>query len=635
MRRGGIVRLRAAVAMVSVLAASAAMPSASDPIEPDYRHGTAFLEDLRYPADFPHFDWVNPEAPKGGTLRLAGAGTYDSFNHFIHRGRPPSQDPTVERANLNLIYDTLLEEAPDQRTAHYGRLAEGVAVADDYTWVAFRLRAGARWHDGEPVTAADVVFSFETYKSVGAATIRTALTDVARIERRGDREVVYHMREGAVANPNMPLYLGKLPVLPEHYWSVRDPAVTTVEPPLGSGPYRVADFRVGRHVSYQRVPDYWGADLPVNRGRYNFDRIRYDYFRDTDVSREALTAGVLDVRPESEAKAWASSYDRVPAIRAGALDRELLTLSKPLGMWWPIFWNQRQERFRDRRVREALWLLYDFPWINRVLLFDYYDHAASFFHDTEMSQRGLPGPRERALLEPLREQVPPQVFTQEYRPPDTSGYGAGRANLRRALALFEAAGWILRDGVLVHRTTGEPFRIEFVLPAAALVRGIMPYLDALERVGIETSARTLEVSNWTYRMRTREFDASMAAIIPSNIPGLMLRSYFSSAAARIDFSRNWASLEDPAVDALIDAVIGAHDQDQFLAATRALDRVLLWGHHFVPSMAQPGYRLVWWDRFGRPEHGPLQRFVYEDAWWYDPERAARLERVVAGLEAEG
>ena len=600
----------------------------------EYRHGTSYLAPLAYPPDYPHFRWVNPDAPKGGTLRLAGAGTYDSFNHFIHWGRPPAQADITEQGQLNLIYDTLLEEAPDERTSHYGRLAEGVAVADDYTWVAFKLREGAYWHDGEPITVDDLIFSFETYKTHGAATIRTSIIDLESIEQIGPREVIYRAREGAISNPNLPLYLGKLPVLPEHYWADKDPSATTVVPPLGSGPYRIADFQIGRHVVYERVDDYWGADLPFNRGRHNFDRVRYDYFRDTDVSREALTAGVLDVRPESEAKAWATAYQGLAPIEAGLLKRELKEITRPLGMWFPAFWNQRQPRFQDIRVREALWLLYDFPWINRVLLFDYYDHADSFFHETEMSQSGLPSPAELELLEAVREHAPPRVFTEEYRPPDTSAYGVGRQNVRRALTLFREAGWVLQDGTMVNERTGEPFTLEFVVPSQALVRGLLPYIDALQGVGIQATARRVEVSNWYYRLRSRNFDSSMAPIRPDNIPGILLRSYFGSAAADMDFSRNYANVKEPAVDYLIDRVIEAGTEQEFLAATRALDRVLLWGFHYLPSMAQPGYRLVWWDRFGRPEHPPLQRFVYFDAWWLDGERAERVDRTLATLERD-
>jgi len=620
------------VALIWLLAMVPAF--ASDTSDLTYRHGTAHLAELAYPEDFRHFRWVNPDAPKGGTLRLAQGGTYDSFNHFIHRGRPPSINAVSDRENLNFIYDTLLEEAPDEATAHYGRLAEGVAVAEDYSRVAFKLREGAYWHDGAPLTADDVVYSFQVYKATGAAPIRTALADVERAERVGEREVVYHMREGAIVNPNLPLYLGKLPVLPAHYWAERDPAVTTVTPPLGSGPYRVADHQIGRYVVYERVDDYWGADLPVNRGRYNFDRIRYDYFRDADVSREALTAGVVDVRPESEAKAWSSSYDGLDAIQSGLLKRELIDIAKPLGLWFPVFWNQRRERFQDIRVREALWLLYDFPWINRVLLFDYYDHAASVFHNTAMSQRGMPSAAELELLEPLRGQVPERVFTQAYRPPDTGGYGAGRDNVRRALALFEAAGWVPRDGTLVRADSGERFRIEFVVVSAALVRSLMPYMDALRKVGIEVSARQVEVSNWYYRMRTRAFDGGMTAIIPDNIPGIMLRNTFASVSADVEYSQNWAGIKDPALDQLIDRVIDAGSRAEFLAAARAFDRVLLWNFYFVPGMAQPGYRLVWWDRFGRPEHGPLQRFIYYDAWWFDAQRADRVDRRLTELEPD-
>ncbi|MDZ7685521.1 MAG: extracellular solute-binding protein [Gammaproteobacteria bacterium] len=377
----------------------------------DWQHGLSFVFDLKYPPDFEHFEYVNPDAPKGGMLRLASSGTWDNFNNFVDKGRDAAGLAFL--AYTNLLYDRLLARAADEPTARYGLLADAVAHDPDFEWVAFRLREDARWHDGEPVTAEDVIYSFETYKEHGSVGIRTMIADVERIEQIGPRIVRYVMREGT-RNPKIPLTLGDLPVLPAHYWRERDPSKTTLEPPLGSGPYRIKDFDVGRYVVWERVPDYWGRDLPVNRGRWNFDTIKWDYFRDENVQREAHKSGILDVRQETVAKAWAVSYEQVPAMQRGLMKKELLELARPSGLWWAIFWNLRKERFQDIRVRKALSLLYNFEWINNVQSYGFYDDGRSVFQGSVMAHRGPPSDAELELLEPWRDQLPPEVFEREY-----------------------------------------------------------------------------------------------------------------------------------------------------------------------------------------------------------------------------
>lgn len=597
----------------------------------EYRHGLIFVGKLKYPADFEHFDYVNPDAPKGGHIRLPVQGTWDSFNNFVGRGRPATGVNFIGYSNL--LYDRWLEQSADEPTSQYLRLAAGVAVAPDYSWVQFKLRDDARWHDGEPITVDDAIFSFNAFKEYGSAALKTSLMDVDRIERVGPREVRYVISDRAIKNASLPLIIGQLPMLPEHYWRSRDVSRTTVEAPLGSGPYRIGKFAVGRYVEYERVKDYWGKDLPVNRGRYNFDLVKFDYFRDESVMREAHKGNVLDVRNETVSKAWASEYD-FPAVREGLFKRELIKLDRPEGLWWPIFWNLRIKRFQDIRVREALWLLYDFQFINRVLMFGFYDRGVSYFQNSEFAQRGLPSADELALLEKWRDQVPQRVFTEEYRPPTTSGYGPNREQIKRALELFAQAGWVVDDGVMRNAETGEPFRIDFIVVSPMLVRSLLPYIGVLRRVGIEASARAPEVSNWLYRMRAREFDAGMQRFTPTTTPGFQLLRLYGSASADADFGQNWAGVKNPVVDDLIRHMINAKTERELVAATRAFDRVMLWNFYHVPGMVRPGYRLTYWDRYGRPQTQPLSRPVFLDTWWWDPARAARVDAGLATLERE-
>ena len=600
---------------------------AADGIE--YTHVLSFPYDPHYPATFEHFDYVNPDAPKGGTLRLAVWGTYDSFNNFIHKGRPAAGMSLLGEEDV--FYDRLLTRSADEPTARYGNLAEGVAVADDLSWVAFKLREGAYWHDGEPVTTDDLVFSFETFKSVGAVTLRSLLADVVAIEVIRPNEVRYSLRQGSEVNPNTPLVLADLPVLPAHYWAARDPALTTLEPPLTSGPYRIKSYDIGRKVTYERVPNYWGRNLPVNRGRWNFDEISFEYFRDVNVSREAMKSGYVDVYQEGVAKSWTVEYD-IPIVREGLLIRELLQLSRPAGLWWSVHWNLRLARFQDRRVRFALHLLYNDVWINGVQNYGYYNRGTSVFQGSTMAHSGVPEGRERTLLERHRHAVPREVFDQEYAPRHPNDLSEVRPKIVRALALFAEAGWHFENGELKSAQTGERFVIEFIVPSIALVRSLLPYIDVLRDVGIDASARSLEASNWLYRMQNRSFSAAMRSTAPTNLPGLQLRNLFGSASANQAFGLNWGGISDPVVDDLIDEVIASDNVADFLAATRALDRVLLWQYYFVPRSSPPGFRLLYWDRFGRPEHGVLQHPVHYDVWWFDPGRDARLDERLQALQ---
>ena len=605
------------------------VPAIAAAADIDYRHGDSYIEKLKYPPDFQHFEYANPDAPKGGMVRFPELGTFDSFNNMIDKGRIPLGVDFI--GHINLIYDRLLEGAVDESASNYCRLADGVWIADGYKEFAFRLREGAYWHDGKPITVEDVLFSFEVYMEHGSAGIRTALMELDSFEQIGAREIYFRVKEDVEANAQLPFAVGAFPILPKHYWEERDVTKTTVEPPLGSGPYRIGEFVLGRHIIYNRVDNYWARDIPVMKGRYNWDQVKFDYFRDEAIMVEALKGDVIDVRHETVSKQWVNDYD-FPAVKAGLFKKELIYLDRPWGMWWPVIWNLDRERFRDIRVREALWLLYDFEWVNRVLLFGFYHHADSYFFNSNMASSGLPTLEELELLEPFRDQVPERVFTHEWRGQGTTGYGHNRGNVARALELFEEAGWAIRDGVMTNVETGEPFEADFIFVSPMLLRAMMPYVGALNRVGIKTTARSPEVSNWLYRMRSGKFDGGSALYIPGTMPGLGLRNWFSSTAADQEFSQNWMHIRNPVVDHLIDKVLLARTSRDFYPATRALDRVLLWNFYWIPTMAQPGFRLVYWDKFGQPKDPPpLLREAWLDTWWWDPDKVERVAKGIAEL----
>ena len=594
---------------------------------PVYKHGHSYVHPLKYGVDFTHFDYTNPSAPRGGVLRLAQLGTFDSFNNMIDKGR------LLAGYDLGgpgaLIYDSLMTASSDEFSSIYGRLAEGIDVDPEFKWVAFKLRENAYWHDGEPITVDDVIFTFESFKEVGSVGLKTALTFLDSVIKIGEREVCFVTDISTEVTPIMPFTYGGLGILPEHYWTTngRDLSETTVEPPLGSGPYKLDRWEFGINGFFERIDNYWGEDIPVMNGRYNFDVIKWDYFRDEHVMVEALKADGLDFREETVSKNWTIKYD-FPEVQAGIFTKELRKINRAWGMWWPVFWNVRIERFQDRRVREALFLLYDFPYTNRVILHGFYDYGNSYFYNSEMAWEGLPSADELELLEPIRNQIPPRVFTHEFVMPESSGFGVNRENVKRALELFEEAGWVVKDGELRHVETDEQFKVDFVFVSPMLLRALSPYSKRLQQVGIDTTSLAPEISHWLHRMRARKFDGGGYLYIPSNIPGLELRNHFSSLTADSENSQNWVGLKDPAVDFLIEKVVQARNLKDLLAATRALDRVMLWNFYHVPGMGQPGYRAVHWNRFGEVRREDLDRVPVIDTWWWDEEKEARLQ---AGL----
>jgi microcin C transport system substrate-binding protein len=556
----------------------------------------------KYGPGFRHFAYVNPDAPKGGELRLAVEGTFDSFHAFIPRG--------TGAAGAEAAVESLMVGSADEAFTEYGLLAESIEVPADRSWAIFTLRREARWHDGRPVTPEDVIFSLEILKKHGHPFYRFYYQAIVRAEKLGERRVRFSFKGDD--NRELPLIAGQLPILPKHYWENRDFSRTTLEPPLGSGPYRVASFEAGRYVLVERVRDYWGRELPVRRGMQNFDRIRYDYFRDSTVIREALKAGSIDLRAENQAKAWALDYD-TPAMREGRLRKLEFDHDRPSGMQG-FAMNTRRAVFRDARVRQALAHAFDFEWSNRTLFFGQYQRTASYFENSELASSGLPSEGERKLLEPWRGKIPDELFGQAYPPPRTDGSGWPRENLRRAFALLREAGWVVRDLRLVNEKSGEPFSFEILLVGSGFERIVLPFVRNLRRLGIDARVRVVDSSQYVNRLREFDFDMIVAVWPQSPSPGNEQRDFWGSAAAKTPGSRNYAGIASPAVDALIEALIAAPDRESLVTRTRALDRVLLWSHLVVPNWHSPVDRYIFWDKFGYPTPPPMQG-TSTDWWW--------------------
>jgi microcin C transport system substrate-binding protein len=609
-----------------VLASLVSSGIAADPRPQNisYHHAYAFLADPAYPADFQHFNFVNADAPKGGSIRVPQMGNWDNFNPVTEKGRLASGMGFWDR-DENLLLDSLMVPSLDEPATLYGSLAEGIAVAADNSWVAFKLRGTARWHDGEPITADDVVFSFKHYATDAAPGIVTSFQTFT-VEKLNDREFLFRIPEELRADPSIPMRLGGLIVLPEHYWAQRDLSKTTVEPPLGSGPYRIGRFSIGTWVEFERVEDYWGKDLPVNKGRYNFDRVKYDYFNDDQIQTEAIKGNVVDIHVENVPRTWFAAYD-TPAVNEGHMKKDELRLARPAGLWWPIFWNMDQPRFQDLRVRKALWLLHDMDWGNDRS-YGFWGQAMSFFHDSEMAATGLPSDRELALLTPLKGQIPDTVFSQPYVAQPNTGRGWSRENLLEATALLKEAGWVIRDNTLVHGETGEPFNIRLVAVSPALGRSFIPFTRLLKRLGINTTIKSPEISNWLNQMRGGDFDGGAIWFLPDNLPTLLIKNSFSSEEAMKEYGSNWSNLQDPAIDALINAITNAETWEDYVAAIRAFDRVMLHNYYWVPMMSKTRHAIAYWNKYGRPDHDRLLRLAFVDTWWWDEDRAKTVEAFV-------
>ena len=564
-------------------------------------HGIAMHGAPKYGAEFDHLDYVNPSAPKGGELRRAVTGTFDNLNPFIIKGVPAH--------GRHLVFESLLKRAWDEPFSLYGLIAESIEVPDDRSSVTFVLRPEAHFHDGSPITVDDVVFSWETLKERGRPNHRLFYRQVQSIERQDPRSVRF-VFDADSPDRELPLIMGLMPILSKSYYTAVTFEETTLDPPLGSGPYRVESVDAGRSIVYRRDPDYWGRGLPINRGQHNFDRIRFDYYRDGSVMMEAFAAGEYDLRQEYSAVRWATAYD-FPAAADGHVKLERLPHGRPSGMSAFVF-NTRREIFADRAVRYALAHAFDFAWVNKVLLHGAYVRTHSIFDNSELGSLGVPRGRERDLLEPFRERLPRELFEDTYRPPAVNG--GRRANLKAARHLLTEAGWTVQEGSLRRAADGLPMAFEILLVDPANEKIALAFARNLERLGIKVRVRTVDTSQYLYRRNAYDFDIIIYHWGMSLSPGNEQAYYWGTAAAAQEGTRNYPGVQDPVVDELIDRMTKARGRGAFVNIIRAMDRVLLWGHYFVPLYHLNDDRIAYWDKFGRPEVIPLYGIVL-DAWW--------------------
>ncbi len=586
---------RFALLLLVLWAAAVAHPALAQ------QHAISMYGEPKYGPGFSHFDYVNPDAPKGGRVALAVIGTFDTLNPYTLKGSAA--------AGLNLTYDTLMTGSADEPFSEYGLLAESVELAKDRSSVLFVLRKDARWHDGKPVTAQDVVFSFKILTETHPF-YRSYYAGVDRVEAVDQRRVRFVFKPGD--NRELALIVGQLPVLPVHYWKDKTFSQTTLEPPLGSGPYRIASVDPGRSITLERVEDYWGKDLPVNRGRYNFGTLVYDYYRDTSVALQAFRAGLVDFRQENIAKTWATGYD-FPAMRQDKVKREEIPNSLPAGMQGFGF-NTRRAVFADPQVRWAIAHAFDFEWTNEALFYSAYKRTDSYFENSDLQAEGLPGPKELALLTPLRDQVPPEVFTERYEPPSTGGPRTIRDNLLEAKRILDAKGWPVRNGLRIDPQSGRPVSFEILLDSPSFERIALPFIENLKRLGIRATLRTVDSAQYENRVRDFDFDMVVGLWPESLSPGNELRDAFGSDSADRPGSRNLAGIRNPAVDRLIDAVVTAGSKQELHTAVGALDRVLLWNHYVIPHWYNGSFRIAYWNRLAHPSTVPPYSLAF-DSWW--------------------
>ena len=587
---------------------------------PAWRHGVSPFGDLKYPPGFKQFDYINANAPKGGAARQIALGTFDNFNGVVAGVKG------TLALGIDLIYDTLLVAALDEVLSGYGLIAEAVSHPDDFSSVSYRLRAEAKWHDGTPVTPDDVIFSFNTFKKLSPQSA-ASYVNVVKAEKTGDREVTFAFN--GTGHHRLPELLGQLTILPKAWWEgndqegkKRDIGSTTLEPPLGSGPYAIKEFTPGRSIVYERVRDYWGSAVNVNIGRDNFDELRFEYFRDGAAALEAFKADAADWRVENSAKNWAAGYD-FPAVADKRVILEQFPINN-VGLMQAFAFNIRREKFQDPRVRRAFNYAFDFEEMNKQLFYGQYKRIASYFEGTELAATGLPGPRELELLNTVHDKVPPEVFAKAYSNPVGGTPAAVRDNLREAVRLLKESGYDMRDQQFVDSKSGEPFTVELLGNNPVFERVFLFYKPSLERLGITVSVRTVDEAQYENRLRSWDFDIITFAWPETQLPGNELRDYFGSQAADQSGSDNMIGIKNPAVDAMTEHVVFAKTYEDLVAAAKALDRVLLWNHYVVPQWSYNKVRTARWDRFSH--HNPLPKYgmsAFPSLWWWDADKAAK------------
>lgn len=577
-------------------------------------YGVSLFGDLKYPSDFKHFAYVNPNAPKGGEVKLAALGTYDNLNPFILKG--------VAADGIGLIFDTLMVGAADEAISGYGLIAESVETPPEGGWIIFNLRKIAQWHDGSPIIADDVIFSFNTIKTKGHPQYQAIYRDVKSAEKLGIRKVKFTFSNQT--NRELPVIIGQLPIISKAYYQTHEFDKTTNIPPLGSGPYKIRNADMGRSITYERVKDYWGKDLPVNVGRYNFDSIKYDYYRDATVAVEALKSGEYDFRRENIARTWANSYN-IDKVKEGQIIKENLPDGTPTGMQCFAF-NIRREDFKNPRIREAISYAYDFEWANKQMFFSAYTRNRSYFGNSEFESKGLPSAAEINLYnefiknftgtkEELSKLFDPRIYTEEYNPPANDGSGNARPNLIKARDILEKEGWKIKDFKLVNPDTGEPVKIEFLLYESSFERVIAPFIKNLKKLGIDASIRVVDVSQYIKRIEDYDFDIVVNWFTEGPSPGNEQINYWTSAQADVKGSRNIIGIKNPLVDFLVQKLLQAKNKQEQVTATHALDRVLQWNFYSIPQWYSRTHRVIYWNKLARPKITPPFSLGMVDTWW--------------------
>ncbi len=572
----------------------------------DAKHGIALHGEPKYKADFAHFDYTNPDAPKGGTLNLSSIGSFDSLNPFIVKGNPADGVST-------LVFQTLMEQSYDEPFSMYGLLAETVERAEDNSSITFNLRSIAKWSDGKPVTADDVVWTFNTLMKDGTPFYKAYYADVDKVIAETPLRVKFTFK--TKENNELPMIIGQLPVLPKHFYTdgKHKFEVTTLEPPLGSGPYKISSIAPGRSITYERIKDWWGKDLPVFKGRYNFDKIAYTYFRDQNVQLEAFFAGTYDIQLEMIAKAWATSYN-APPVLDGRIHKEVIPNQRPQGSQSWVY-NIRKPIFQDKQVRKALSYAFDFEWENKQFAYSAYKRTRSFFENSDLASSGLPKGKELEILEKYRGKIPEEVFTTEFQPPKSDGSGANRANLRTAMDILEKAGYKTGpNGIRVHEKSGQRLQFEFLDANPAFERWTLPFIQNLRKIGVAATFRPVDDAQYQRRIQSFDFDVTSTIIAQSDSPGNEQREFWSSSRADMQGSRNLIGIKDPVIDDLVEKIITARTREDLVAHVHALDRILQWNYYVIPQWYFGGWRLAWWKKLEHPKLSGMTPAI-ADTWW--------------------
>jgi len=574
-------------------------------------HAIAMHGEPKYDKNFTHVEYVNPNAPKGGKVIFSSTGSYDSFNPFILKGTPA--------AGIGNLYETLTTSSSDEAFTEYALIAENIEWPDDRSWVVYTIRDEAVWHDGKKITPEDVIWTFNTLMEKGHPFYKYYYGDVIEAVKEGKNKVRFIFKGNT--NLELALIVGQLPVLPKHYWEDKKFEETTLEPPIGSGPYKIKEFDPGRSITYELNQSYWGKNIPIKKGTENFGIIKYEYYKDRSIEREAFKAGDIDLFSENSSKEWATSYD-IPAVKNNIIKQELIEHQNPQGMQAFAF-NTRRELFKDRKVREALSYAFDFEWTNKNLFFDAYKRTDSFFENSELASSGLPSTNELNYLNSYIDQLPKDIFLKEFIPPLTDGSGFMRKELQKASKLLKNAGWVLIDGKLKNKKSNTKFEFEILLVSPAFERIVLPFKDNLQKLGIDVTVRTIDSAQYQNRLDSFDFDMVVSTFNQSLSPGNEQRNFWGSDAAKTNGSRNIIGINNTVVDLLIEKIISAKSREDLITTTKVLDRVLLWGHYVIPQWHISAYRTLYWDKFDKPKIKPKYS-LGTNTWWINLEKESSL-----------